>query len=272
MKTLFGTVLYQSAFKYAADLINSINQQDTDDFEVLIINDDIDSEVLENALHFLSKDYSVIQYSQKYSPVELRIKLFSEAKRRRADLLVMGDADDEFSKNRMSNLIRIAENNPEPFFFYNKIEDFDGHQMMPDMPGWTKGIGDILSYNYLGMSNTGMRVGKLSDEFIISLDECKSPIFDWYLFSRILLDGKEGMFVPGAVTYYRLYEGNIVGDQESNPERIEYEVSVKKQHYELLESRSDIIRQMYLNYINEEYKVCTNCQKRFWWGCTEPLR
>lgn len=271
MKVVFGIVVYQIAYKYIDDLIYSINQQDSNDFEVLIINDDIDEDQLQASLVNLKRNKSVLHYNERYSPIELRIKLLTEAKNRGYDLLIIGDADDCFSENRVSKVIRCSEVNPSFSFFYNNIKDFSGNQVMPDMPTLTKRIDAIGEYNYLGMTNTGIRMSDLSQDFIDSLSECNQMIFDWYLYSRILLEDRKGIYVPEAVTFYRTHDANIAGDQSSNPERVEYEISVKTKHYESLKDRAKELNNLYELYRNRKFVIKPSTNKSFWWGYTKVI-
>lgn len=271
MKTVFGIVLYNKAFEYINELFESVNSQNTSEFELLIINDDIDSSALSQKLNGLNRECAVIKYNQKYSPIELRIKLLLEAKNMNANLLIIGDADDVFSSDRVSCTSVLAIQHPEYSFFYNGLVGFENQQIMPNMPKKTMCIEDIASYNYLGMSNTSIRVDRLSKEFIESLSECNNPIFDWYLFSRLLLEGYTGLFVPCSLTFYRFHVNNTVGNQQSNPDRIEYEVSVKLNHYQSLSRRYPLARQLYLDYLHGDYRTRENVGLSFWWGYTESI-
>lgn len=267
---ILGIVLYKSAYQYLDELISSINNQDTDDFSVLFINDDIDENEIKNKIEGLKRQYEIIKYNEILSPIELRIKLIEEAKSRSADWLIMCDADDTLSNNRISCVSKVASNNPDYCFLYNDIVDFSGNEMLPNMPAKVQNILDIIDYNFLGLSNTALYVSLISENEILDLHNCQQMVFDWYLYSILLLNNKKGLYVPDVKTFYRIHDNNIIGNQDINPQKIEYEVSVKIKHYDSLKRKDAELLKRFHKYCNGSYGVNPMTKKVYWWGYTYP--
>ena len=128
MNIVFGTVFYNQASEYLGDFIDSINNQSDKDFRALIINDDMDKTTIDSQLQNAHFAYDVVQYKDKYSPAGLRIMLLIEAIKRKADILVIGDADDVFSSNRIERIRHVATLDTTFTFFYNDIQAFSGEK------------------------------------------------------------------------------------------------------------------------------------------------
>ncbi len=268
LKIAFGTVIYTNAMQYAKEFINSINSQTIKEFDTLIINDNVNVDLAKDCFSNMKNKYLMVHYDKVYSPAELRIMLILEAYNRGFDLLIIGDFDDCFSSDRVERIIKTVNDNNAFSFFYNTINAFDGTKVMPELPRVTDSINCISDYNYLGMSNIAIRLNSLDACFINSLFEYKDSIFDWYLFSRLLLDFKKGIFVPDAVTFYRFHNDNLVGNQDQNENRINYEVNVKIKHYGYLKSRNHLLEKKYNEYICGNYSITNESSPHFWWGYT----
>lgn len=268
MKVAFGTVIYPNAMKYAEEFVNSLNSQTFTQFEALIINDHVEKTLVDESFGSLKTKNTIIEYDRQFTPVELRVMLLLEAMQRDYDVLIIGDFDDCFSEDRVEKVLQTVWENDSYSFFYNEITAFDGRHVMPALPTTTDSINCILDYNYLGLSNTAIRLKALDTDFIRSLSEFKDSIFDWYLFSRILLENRTGLFVPDAVSFYRFHEDNLVGEISNNSKKIEYEIQVKKTHYRYLRARSPILLNRYNDYIIGNYSYTGEDTLHYWWGYT----
>lgn len=269
MNTVFGTVFYKLAYDYIEEFINSINNQLDKDFRVLIINDDIERRQLEALLSKCVFQYEIIEYENTFSPAGLRIMLLIEAIKRDVDLLIIGDADDVFSENRVGLIKKYADNDINCTFLYNDILTLTGEKVFPQLPKRIKRIEDICDYNFLGMSNTAIKINKLTFDKVYSFFEGDQPIFDWYLYSRLLIDGAKGKYVEGAITFYRYHENNLVGDQDANKEIIKREIEVKKRHYYSLANHSLIMKRRAIEYTEGRFKIVKPQNPHYWWDYTK---
>lgn len=273
MKVIFGSVVYQAALEYLDDFLSSLNEQTYQQFELLLINDDLEKEVLDTHIRKyrnLSGKTIVVKAEEGKAHYLLRILLLKEAKGRNATMLILGDCDDFFSKDRIASV--VSEFEPEVWFLYNEILDFDHEPVMPPMPEYTRSIYDIGEHNYLGLSNTALNLEKLDMDFLESLEEGKTSIFDWYFFSRIVLAGGIGKYLCHGKSFYRIHGMNLAGIMQNTDSAQRKEIEIKLEHYRLLKNYSPYIEELLAEYSvnNIETRLHDKRpQKYFWWGLTE---
>lgn len=272
-RVLFGSVVYREALQYFDEFAESINRQTADNFGVLLINDGIPESEFEKRVLSIQNSCHIVQYETKYNPPQLRVKLIQEAKKFGADILIIGDADDLFSNNRIKNVIEAFRADSSADFAYNELRLFNGNRAMPEIPEKLCSIKDIAERNFLGMSNTAIRVSALEDSFTDSLLECDSYVFDWYLYSRLLLARHKAIKVNGTCTFYRIYDGNYAGLSAMTEEAVKKEIEIKKQHYNLLRKRDQLFEGLY-NCYNSGRIQRTNLKAEtdfchYWWDFTK---
>lgn len=270
MDIIVGIVAYQKAFLYLEECLMSVERQNDEDFTVILINDDIKISKVQELLKkfgesFCSKVIIIDRYDEKLKPYLLRIEMIKEAYYRKADILVFIDCDDKMSENRIKCIRQQFE--PEYAFFYNELLDFQGKAVMSALPDYTMDYQDIGEYNYLGMSNGTINLQKFSLDFIESLKDGKTNIFDWYLYSRILLEKRSGKKIQNCYTYYRIYEENIAGQNRYNRNGLERELEIKIQHYSLLKKKSDYFNDLFIKYSKIKVEdVILRKGNGYWWG------
>lgn len=260
---VFGTVIYKEAMSFFDEFINSINTQTNINYELLILNDGVESSLLKPTLMKSKIKYHIVNNTEELSPADLRVKLIEESKKRGYELLIIGDSDDVFDSRRVECLYEAYKSNSEYSFYYNQLLGFDSTPVMSNVPEETLHIEQLLQHNYIGMSNSSINLNKISFEFIESLKGCKSFVFDWYLFSRILCSGGKGLFVGDAITYYRIYEGNFAGlDAE-----LEKEMKVKGNHYSMMAEYNPMYKALLDKVLCLDLKTETIHQTAtsFWW-------
>ncbi len=277
MKVCFATVIYKQAQPYFDDLIKSIDNQTDKDFDLVIVNDNYSTDELIN-LGVLSEKGEVNQIpqslkgdtvlvdlqSQSLSIAATRIELLKSVKSLGYDLVIIGDADDTFADNRVKELKRAAELDKGSVFFYNKLIKDNGEDVFKYLPDTITNADAIAQGNFLGMSTTAIRVDCLSDGFIDSLYEGECNVFDWYLYSRILLDVGKGIYVPNTSTIYRIYDNNEVGTtRDLSKEKI-----VKLTHYANLAKRYPEFKKLYdeLEKIDVTKLGMSDQHQGYWWS------
>lgn len=268
---LFGSVIYKNALQYFDEFMESLKKQTIDEFGVLLLLDGVNMEEISDTISSIKDRCQIIECEKGYNPQQLRVKLMQEAKKRRAGILVIGDADDLFSDNRMEGVVNMFKKYPATDFVYNELLFFNGKRTMPKLPEQVNDIKDIAEKNFLGMSNTAIRVNVLGDDFIKSLFECSSYVFDWYLYSRLLLAGHVGIFAENVYTLYRIYAGNYIGLSELTKENLEKEIEVKKQHYRQLRNADLLFERLYDCYSNGKIQEVKSKEGfcHYWWDFTE---
>ena len=243
MKTILGTVIYAQATSFWPDLKDSIKGQTCQDFETLIINDNYPPKQLESlGISTMKNSHLVDKYPDKLTPGLLRVELLKAAKQAGADLLIIADADDTFEKNRVESYIKAYNKDSSYAFYYNDLKTMpDAQLILTELPDKVDSVRAISQSNFLGMSTTAINLNALSYDFIDSLREGDTKIFDWYLFSRILMDVGQGKYVDHAATFYRIHPGNTVGISHD----IDQERAVKLAHYKNLGKKYPYFQHLY---------------------------
>ncbi len=233
IKTCFGTVVYKKAFKYLADFADSINNQDYDNFDVILLNDDLNHEELKEVYNIIGRKIICFNRKNERTAPELRIQLYNKAKSLGYDLLVSGDFDDIFSEDRISRTVKAF--NYKYSFYYNDIYCFNKTlKFFNNIPDKTEDSADISEYNYLGLSNMALNLGRIDFSIFKKIKYREIKIFDWFFFAVILNSGNKGLKVDGGKTYYRLHEGNIAGISNNTLDDIMKEIDIKIEHYTFL--------------------------------------
>lgn len=261
MRSAFGTVVYPGAIPYLDRMLCSISEQTVSDFNLIIVLDCVSCDVVCDVwngdpyrLEFVIASGGGIS--------ENRIDLLRAAKRLKYDYLILGDADDWFSRDRIEKSIETLSRGRALAF--NELRYPKGTPVFSGMiPDYVQ-ESDILDCNFLGLSNTALNMRALSDSFIESLASCESNVFDWYLFSRVLNLGETGERVPDAVTFYRLHDANVAGAPGDEAVK---EALVKTEHYRLMESYGEDYRRRLRFYsaVSPEGISALRKPARFWW-------
>lgn len=271
MSIAVGSVIYKQAVKYLDDFFISLKNQTMQNFDVILVNDDIDdkefSTFLKKYIHFFGSRIKVIKaHSNIFQPYLLRIQLLKAVKEFGYDFLVLCDCDDKCAFNR----IEMSQVNceTERWFFYNELLNFDDQNLMPPLPLITEDILQLIEYNYLGLTNTMLVMRHISYEFIKSLKEGNTKVFDWYLYSRILLAGGTGEKIENTYTYYRIHQENIAGVARGMLSDIMREKQIKQKHYSLLRKYNPIFEKLLNKYENLILDDSYTKQKGsfYWWG------
>lgn len=278
MKITVASVVYEEALRFGDDFIVSLQKQDCQEFDVLLINDNIPMDFLADRVktnHMPLADRIHIVDKSKHGllPFALRIELLLEALKHGTELLILLDFDDIAKSNRVSEIVRQHDEKYD--FYYNDIFLFNGMNAMPQLPKVTDDIRNLLEQNYLGLSNSAINLRHIKKEFIESLREGKTQIFDWYLFSRMLLSGMTGKYIDNTGTYYRIYENNIAGIPNDTLNELEKEKQIKLKHYDLLQkydSRYKKLIEIYENLNLSERRIGAEKKGYYWWGMISEWR
>lgn len=278
MKVTVASVVYEEALSFLNDFIISLQKQDCQEFDVLVINDNIPMDILVDSLKadkepLADRIHIVDKSTYKLMTFELRIELLFEALADGTELLILLDCDDMARSDRVSEIVKQCDEKYD--FYYNDIFLLNGMNAMPRLPEITDNIGYLLEHNYLGFSNCAINMKHVKKDFIESLREGETQIFDWYLFSRMLLSGMIGRYIDNTGTYYRIYANNIAGVPKYTINELERERQVKLQHYYLLQKYDKRYRKLIEIYESLDlckYKVESEKKMYFWWGMLSEWR
>ena len=263
LTTAVGTVLYKADKEILQDFIKSVNWQSDQGFDLLVVNDNAETSDLEYLSQHVENNLLISDACKDSLPYQNRIDLLRMAKKDQYDLLILIDFDDLMNTDRIYEYKRQYDS--DHAFFYNNLKISTGETVFNSLPETVK-WGDVLESNFLGLSNTGINLEKLDMPFIDSLSEGNTPVFDWYLYERILLENKTGKRIDHTWTEYKIYENNIAGIHQSARKEIE----VKREHYALLKDYHEIYVYLYKQYSqidssDKDDKIKETFHNGYWW-------
>jgi len=245
MKSVFFTVVYPGIEPFLFDFFQSLKNQTTEDFSLILVNDGVDN--IDSFFQGFNSSRITVLESGK-SPAENRIIGIQHALHLNAKYLIFGDSDDFFSKNRVASSIQILEEGAD--VVVNNLSAVDVNGDLLDSNYLSRRIDDkskitidfIQDKNLLGLSNTAVRTSLLKN-----LNVPKHLIaVDWYLFSVLLLHKSKAIFNAEANTYYRQHGANTVGVGCLDELNILKQLKIKTQHYEAMNQLSDQYNDLFL--------------------------
>ncbi|WP_352406584.1 hypothetical protein [Acetoanaerobium noterae] len=274
IKVGFGTVVYSEAYNYVNDYIDSINNQNYDSFDMLMLDDNLSDYQHQYIDKNINKNIKWIDKVNCKSIQELRIKLIIESKNKGYDLLILGDFDDTFSLDRISNFVSNFDCGFS--FFYNDLYYLNENKpFFQYLPLEVDSLDYILESNFLGLSNTALNLNHIEYDFLDKIKLKKTIAFDWMLYTLILLRRKKGKKVNECKTYYRIHNQNTAGDISLSDEGLIREIDIKINHYKQLAEYNNefkLLLEQYLIYRNSFnfhkktlYNYSNNVNN-YWWG------
>lgn len=266
VKTALCTVVYPSAWKWVNQFVECINKSEGN-YTLVIINDGVDNELVHKA--FSNCRYIIEDAKPSNTISECRIQLLNVLVENNFQLAIFNDFDDMFSPNR---IVMYQENYiPGKNFYYNNLMLADDSLLFSELPNSIESVDGVLQSNFLGLGNTGVNIGEISADFIKSLENVSTNVFDWYFYTRLLLNGFKGNIIENTVNYYRLGEFNLAGVAEANQASMNKELQVKICHYRLLKKYDPVFNDLYNRYLKLEetgdlliYQSDSN--NGFWWN------
>ncbi len=262
MKAAFGTVIYKQAREFFDELMDCVFNQTDTEFGVVIVNDNYTKEEIRE-LNFAA-DLFVDLEPKHVSIAQTRIEMIRAAKQAGYELLVVADADDTFSLSRMEEYKKAYQLDKSYAFYYNELVTDDGKTVLENMPSEVCSAKEIAQSNFIGMGTTAINLNMLDNEFIDSLCEGDCPVFDWYFFTRMLMDIGKGKLVKNAATVYRIHDNNTVGTSHD----VEQEYQVKLTHYSNLAKRYP-----YFKHLHDDLKAldinkidASHSHNGYWWS------
>ena len=224
-------VIYPKVEKYLADYCKSIQSQDTNRFDILILNDGF-----RGAFPLKNRRIAIIDIKSKSTPAEIRMLGIKYAIKNDYEYVIFSDSDDYFSSNRIS----VSINKLEKYdFVFNELYLINEKKDVIQKSYYHNIIKKIEYENYLeiidrnlfGLGNTAVKVNTLKDLFIPK----EIIAVDWWVFSILLLNKYKGGFIKEAITYYRQHHNNFIGiGNKLNKTILRRGIKVKQIHYENL--------------------------------------
>ena len=235
-QTVLFTVVYPGCEPYLEQFFSSVKVQDTDGFELMVLNDGL--ETLEKYTGGLRNRMEEIPVSGSIAEIRRRgIQLLMD---RPFSKIIFTDADDYISPNR----IRMASDALDRNDIYvndlttvsNNKKTITDHYLAKRLDNSFKVAPEyILEKNILGLGNTSIRQSTLRDIPIPS----GTIAVDWMIFTDMLLRGASAIFKTDSVSFYRQHEQNTVGLKNLSIKKINHGITVQIQNATFFADRSD---------------------------------
>lgn len=263
MKVAFLTTIFPMNKQYLYDSFDSLTTQTYRDFDIVVVNDgykdftDIET-VYNQTLHIIELQY-------ENTPAKNREYGINYCIDSGYDILIFGDSDDYFEKNRVEKSIELLKEheivvNDLSLFDENGIyeEKYLSHRLQNLQ---IVDLEFIKDKNIFGLSNTAINLDKLQK--LIIPDDLVAV--DWYVFSLLLMSGKKSIFTNETVSCYRQHEQNTIGLKKLDKESFKKGINVKQKHYEAL-NKIDKQFDLELNRLNTlKFSERQKINNPLWW-------
>jgi glycosyltransferase involved in cell wall biosynthesis len=224
------TVVYPGCEDHLGRFMQSVEEQDTDQFELLVLNDGLpDFERFTNITKKLIHEYPVSGSIAKIREQGIDLLLESSYEK-----IVFADADDYFSSNRMRTAASALEKTD---IYVNDLTTVDENGTILTPNYFSKRLNNefvitndyILQKNIMGLGNSAVRKSVLDKTDIPD----STIAVDWLIFTDQLLKGASAHFNNDCVTFYLQHDQNSAGLKNLTPERLirALEVQIQNANY-----------------------------------------
>ncbi|MEW5767136.1 MAG: glycosyltransferase [bacterium] len=244
-------VVFSGIEKFIDEYLSSLEKQTYKDFDLILINDGFAG--LDEFKAKYRLNIREIRYED--TPAKIREFAINYIKHKGYEYIIFTDSDDFFSENRVEKSIEllryyhIVANDLTPVS--EKGEVLNSLYLSNRIDNRSEIRFDFISdKNIFGFSNTSLRWECLREG--VGFDKDLIAV-DWYLFSTLLKKGCRAVFTNEAVTFYRIYQDNVVGlSSDIDKAKVEKEINVKLLHYKNFSKIDNKFRPLYKGF--EELK------------------
>ena len=209
----FLTTIFPAEEVFLIDFFDSLCRQTFKDFDVIVINDGyLNFKKITNIYGMLN----IIEIKYSDTPSKNRQYGINYCIDKNYEILIFGDSDDYFDKNRIDKSIELLK---EFDIIVNDLSLFDENGTYEDKYLSHRldnlDVVDsafIKDKNIFGLTNTAIKLENISK---VIFDD-KVIAEDWYFFKTLLKQGLKAVFTNEIVTYYRQYENNTIGLKVEN--------------------------------------------------------
>jgi len=229
------TVVYSGCEPRLNRFMESVNEQDMDQFELLVLNDGLAG--FEKFTQKTDKPIHEIPVNGSIAKVRERgIKLLLESN---YEKIVFADADDYFSSNRMKAASNALENCD---IYVNDLTTVDESESEITSNYISKRVGDhfeiemdfIIHKNIMGLGNSAVKRSALKRIKI----PATTIAADWMIFTDLLLQGCSAHFNNDCTTFYMQHDQNIAGLKKLTSERVQLAMKVQLQNAKYFAKKS----------------------------------
>ena len=232
---------------WLSDFADSLRRQDSDAFDLVIVNDGLHPESLAN----LQNGFNCTILEPAEGIAENRLAGFRYLLRAGYSSTVFADADDRMASNRVRISVQLLHDYD---IVANDLDIMGADGEIIRMSYWSDRLpdmstirrADILDANIIGLGNSSVRTSILADIEIPTEIE----VVDWYLYSLLLEKGHSAVFTTRTTTLYRQHDANILGAATEGMDESTFKkwIRIKAAHYNALKDVSHEYRQKHINY------------------------
>ena len=212
-KVAFLTTIFPMPEHFLDEFFISLQEQTYKEFDTVVVNDGF-----KNFDKIISRypNLNIKEIIYSNTPAKNREFGINYVIDNAYDILIFGDSDDYFSKNRVEKTIALLEKNNivvNDLSLFDKDGIYENRYISNRVQNST-----LVKYDYIkdknifGLSNTALNV-KILDSFSI---DANITAVDWYLYKKLLKDKNSAIFSNECITYYRQYDDNTVGLKNIN--------------------------------------------------------
>jgi len=207
MKTALLTTIFPIKKEFLVDFFNSLGSQTYKEFEIVVVNDGFKN------FEEIKKEYknlNVIELPYSNTPAKNREFGINWCKKNGYEILIFGDSDDYFEKDRIEVSLKRLEKYSvviNDVSLFNEDGIFIERYFSKRLKNYFEFDFDFIKdKNICGFSNSAVNLS-LIDKIEFDRD---LKIVDWY-FYKSLLKKTKAIFTNDTVTYYRQYSNNLIG-------------------------------------------------------------
>jgi len=227
-------VAYPGVEPFLRDYFESLAQQTFKAFQLVLA---VDGPVAVD--DYLPSGLSCQTVPLSGTPATLRKQLLEWIRRENCSYVISTDCDDVFSEDRVENSVALLKYCDVVVNDVDVIDEqgdvihgeYLSNQLVDGVMIYQE---DLVHRNFMGLTNTAWRRDVIPD--LAGLPE-HVVAFDWYLFTRMLVEGAKACFSASGRSGYRVYPGNIAGLPQPNTSAVVMRgLTIKVQHYQALGS------------------------------------
>ena len=262
-KVCLVTFYYPGARKYLKHFLRCINFQNYKKFDLILICNQIDINIEK-----IKTKINIKKFIIKGNISNVRLKTMFLLRKLKYQYIIFQDIDDRCSLNRIGKLVNLLESNNVVFNDIHCVKEkiikknyFSLFFKNREKINYKK----ILNQNFLGFTNTALKINILKRIKLPSRVP-KNIVFDWYLWSIILLKTK-ATFTNECVSYYDVSKKSITNlPIKINSNYIKEVIKIKKIFYNSMKKYSIIYYKEYLKFKTKKNIMPDNNLNLSWWG------
>lgn len=209
-KIAFLTTIFPMKEEFLYDFFDSLKKQTYKSLDIIVVNDGFKK--FDNIKNFY-KELNITELKYQNTIAKNREFGINWCIKNGYDILIFGDSDDYFEKNRIEISLKLLKKYD---IVVNDVTLFNENGIIIKKY-FSKRLSDYFEFDYnflrdkniCGFSNSTVNL-KIVDEVKFDKD---LKIVDWYFYKNLLTKTK-AVFTNETVTYYRQYTNNLLGLKE----------------------------------------------------------